>query len=1234
MPSYLEEDDQPDMFEGLEVSGSGVVLRVELALLPPVMRTRGTRHWMALYMVPPWSKRDRNEARLMAFDGLLEFLRSLRALLSTAAIAHGEACLVALMALSAEIRTAAFDARHIRDPERGELEGAAEALRFLILLAPHGFPVKTYMGWWRGFLPETACVAVSAEVQVVVVAPTGDAARDVAHAIGKQLVGSIATEAAFGGPAYRTVPSGLHLPELQPVPPNFEPVKPADGSATLVIEGFAGSANWSAEHLRVGFSARAYEAFPEGKGSEPISEGDLRREENQTEFLKSCREHTVFQNHVAPPCGSMSTMRARNGNTTRTMEHPEGDGSMQDEVDGNTLAAIAMWMVWTCLVYGVFVSLEHPRGSRLWQFPIMIFLLSLPAVYIVDYDSCAWGLRPTDWSPLDGDVRIQKAERLITTNPYHEIVRRRCSEVGPHQHQPLEGNDAFGNKRTTEAGKYLVSWCRALAHATRRAWLAGAKPAAAEFRNTTLPYVPLKLFLENVGASVAQLLAPAVQRPLTEGGASSSATPVVGTTKQDFWAETSTAWCRIHLQPRTNFFDPRELLESTALASSGAPSDLAGPVLEVLCGTRVTIQVSKNGNRRRTRDKFTEAHDSKGMRPWTGQTILYKVGADPPENTATTTSVPTTGEDVSPTSLTGALTVLRGEMAAAQRLDPSLAQVIAYLDKQKAGSYLDQPRRDLQKVRARAARYQLAEDGVLLGKPTDKESDALLPVVPSVKYSGDSRLPGAPAGTTWKHLLLASAHNISTAMHRNASEMALELGKLVMWEPPERLKTDCETWCARCKACVSVHRKPRAQPPLRPVLEHRPCHRVQTDLMEVKPEGVDGEKYVFTLIDVATRYVWLRTATNREASYLASLLLDIVLDIGIVFAIHQSDNEFCNAAFEEFVWLMGASQLFSTALRPQSNGVVERTHREIRSVLAVLLDALSRAAPRKWPAFVRWVEYRLRHKTLPNSHTAYEAMHGFAGSSALTSSLCALKEIPEELVHTDWLASVVAESKRISASLAEAMEQTAARASREQPERTRIASFKAGDIVLVEKPFYEKGTGMILPQMDGPFEVDRANTHACQLVDPLTRAPAFQGRPVASSRMVRFDFPADYLAEGSVPTPQVDSLRPGDMIVTARCQGKRSWVQVAKVDSIYEVGDQLGVMWYEVPQGQRFGPWRRRPWQPAPISGQPSDIIARSEVLLKVELQNDALTADALVTLASFGVATAEPTRDKVLHYT
>ena len=61
----------------------------------------------------------------------------------------------------------------------------------------------------------------------------------------------------------------------------------------------------------------------------------------------------------------------------------------------------------------------------------------------------------------------------------------------------------------------------------------------------------------------------------------------------------------------------------------------------------------------------------------------------------------------------------------------------------------------------------------------------------------------------------------------------------------------------------------------------------------------------------------------------------------------QSDNEFACLAFEESCMLLGSTQIFSTALRPQSQGVVERSHVDLRAALAILAARFVTRALRK-----------------------------------------------------------------------------------------------------------------------------------------------------------------------------------------------------------------------------------------------------------------------------------------------
>ena len=130
--------------------------------------------------------------------------------------------------------------------------------------------------------------------------------------------------------------------------------------------------------------------------------------------------------------------------------------------------------------------------------------------------------------------------------------------------------------------------------------------------------------------------------------------------------------------------------------------------------------------------------------------------------------------------------------------------------------------------------------------------------------------------------------------------------------------------------------------------------------MEVKPSGVGGEKYIFTCICFSTKYIYLRAMTTRDAVEVAIALLDVFLDCGVIPAVVQSDNEFISLAMEELTQLLGSTQLFSMALRPQSQGIVERVHRDIRASLAVLVDSYLRACPRMWVYYLRYLESKLR----------------------------------------------------------------------------------------------------------------------------------------------------------------------------------------------------------------------------------------------------------------------------------
>jgi hypothetical protein len=144
----------------------------------------------------------------------------------------------------------------------------------------------------------------------------------------------------------------------------------------------------------------------------------------------------------------------------------------------------------------------------------------------------------------------------------------------------------------------------------------------------------------------------------------------------------------------------------------------------------------------------------------------------------------------------------------------------------------------------------------------------------------------------------------------------------------------------------------------------------------------------------------------------------------------------------------------------------------------------------------------------------------------------------------------------------------------------------------------------------------------------LTGTSAFGGGRVATARLVHFDYPLEALQDLRDEVEDEilkEAVVIGDFIVFETLIARKPRIQVARVIRIFEVGDQLEVLPYLVPAGDRYGPWTRRPWHPE----EEKVIIARPEVLCVISLQERALTAGSLEKLAACGVNIDSHNRDQ-----
>ena len=262
----------------------------------------------------------------------------------------------------------------------------------------------------------------------------------------------------------------------------------------MFMEAFAGSAVLTQELVRLGFTGRAYECSPDGPKGDYLPEGDIERPENQNEIAEAIVNDKVFQLHASPSCTTWTPFQALN-ETTRTLDRPEGDGTLEKEVEGNRLMAISLFLVIMCIAYGVFFTLEHPKPSRVWRLPLVLFLLTLPGIFLVEFDQCAWVKRPGDWDPAHGDVRTKKCTYMLTNNPHMRVLGKKCADTGPHTHETVMGLSRTGEKRSAESAEFSKLLAKVYASATRAAWLQGSKPAK---QATHLLKITLAKLMEDV----------------------------------------------------------------------------------------------------------------------------------------------------------------------------------------------------------------------------------------------------------------------------------------------------------------------------------------------------------------------------------------------------------------------------------------------------------------------------------------------------------------------------------------------------------------------------------------------------------------------------------------------------------------------------------------------------------------------------------------------------------------
>ena len=154
----------------------------------------------------------------------------------------------------------------------------------------------------------------------------------------------------------------------------------------------------------------------EGVDNKRGVEFDLTRRSTQSEILRWVRSGLVWFVHIACPCTIWSVARRGIRNFVKARA--------KEEV-GIGLALFAVELIREATRAGVGWSLENPKSSKLWSFPPVSALGSLPGTCVIDCDFCRFG------------SAHKKPTRLLTNR--HALVGLSKLCLRNHSHVELSG---------------------------------------------------------------------------------------------------------------------------------------------------------------------------------------------------------------------------------------------------------------------------------------------------------------------------------------------------------------------------------------------------------------------------------------------------------------------------------------------------------------------------------------------------------------------------------------------------------------------------------------------------------------------------------------------------------------------------------------------------------------------------------------------------------------------------
>ena len=316
----------------------------------------------------------------------------------------------------------------------------------------------------------------------------------------------------------------------------------------------------------------------------------------------------------------------------------------------------------------------------------------------------------------------------------------------------------------------------------------------------------------------------------------------------------------------------------------------------------------------------------------------------------------------------------------------------------------------------------------------------------------------------YRKQIIRLAHDLPFSGHLGTEKTTQRVLRRFYWPS---LFRDVKDYCQSCPDC-QLHSSYKTRAPMIPLpVIGEPFRRIAMDVVGPLPRTSRGNRFILVINDYATRYPEAIPLRNVTARKVAEVLIELFARYGIPEEIlTDQGSNFTSSLLGELYKLIGIKAIRTTPYHPQTDGLVERFNRTLKSMLRRVLSG----EKRNWDRMLPYVLFAYRE--VPQATLGFSPFELLYGRD-VRGPLDVLKE---EWIHSpeaelDILSFVMDIKERMQLAK-EVVDNNVKEVKAKQKEyydrKAKEVEFKAGDKVLLLLPSSSK---KFVAKWQGPYRV-------------------------------------------------------------------------------------------------------------------------------------------------------------------